>query len=67
MFLCEKCDNHDKPGDYHHRGSSYGPCEGCGKTNSCTDCKWTPDQAWRDRMAVQTKAWKAAKRRPTSV
>jgi hypothetical protein len=36
MFLCSKC--HDPACTMHFSGST-GPCEGCGKTAQCVDCR----------------------------
>ena len=37
MFVCDQC--HEKHyGETLHFSGSYGPCEVCGKTRSCSDC-----------------------------
>jgi hypothetical protein len=37
MFLCEKC--HKGQCDFDLHLQSRGPCESCGKVDSCADCK----------------------------
>ena len=37
MFLCRDC--HSKECSQDHFTGSNGPCEGCGKTANCSDCK----------------------------
>jgi hypothetical protein len=55
VFLCKSCldekeggghfDKHMKTGTEEPADVSYGPCESCGETSECVDCK-----CYKERM-----------------
>ena len=41
MFICKGCMKDDQHYDFH-MFKSHGPCEICGKTQTCADCHCPP-------------------------
>lgn len=55
MFLCDKC--HDATMHFDPFGSK-GPCEGCGRTARCLDCKYRDCKPPKKPVAPKDKRWK---------